>query len=403
MDGVILAAGAGTRMGPLTDHRPKPLLPVAGRPLIEHVLDTAVAYVDRFVIVVGFHGAQVEAAIGDSYRDTPVTYVVQSTQVGTADALVSATGQVDPPCLVLNGDIIIEASVIGELVSSEPPGLVGTRVGNPEEYGVLSVDGTRLTGIIEKPTEPPSDLINAGAYLVDEALLERMREVDESERGEYELTDAIERGVSEGVTVTVVAYDGFWLDVGYPWDLLTATEHHLEQLGHSISGSVAESVSIDGPVVIEEGASVLPETVLSGPVLIKSGATVGPHAYVRDGAVIGTDARVGHAVEVKHSLLMEGATASHLSYLGDSIIGMDVNLGAGTTTANLRHDGEHVRVPIKGALRDTGRRKFGVILGDGVKTGINTSLNAGVILASESMTKPGAVVLKGDDTGGAFK
>lgn len=395
MDGVILAAGRGTRMGPLTTNRPKPILPVAGTPLIEHVLDSAVDVVDRFVIVIGYRGEQVRESIGDTFRDTPVAYVTQSERVGTADAVASAADVVDPPCLLLNGDVLIDRDSIDRLVRSEPPAMVGTRVTNPEEYGVLEIERDRLLGIVEKPSSPPSTLINAGAYLLDESLFTRMDRVDRSTRGEYELTDALEASITEGEGVRVIDHDGFWLDVGYPWDLLTATEHVLEKVEHRIDGTVDAGSTIEGPVVIERGAHIKAGTVIDGPVVVNEGATVGPNAYVRDGAVIGSNARVGHAVEVKNSILMDGATASHLTYLGDSIVGMDANLGAGTVTANLRHDGANVRVHLKGESRDTGRRKFGVILGDEVKTGINTSLNAGLVLDHGEMTMPGEVVLDG--------
>jgi len=115
---------------------------------------------------------------------------------------------------------------------------------------------------------------------------------------------------------------------------------------------------------------------------------------VRGATVVGPDAHVGHAVEVKHSVLSAGASVGHQSYVGDSVLGRDANFGAGTNVANLRHDGENVRQTVKGDRVDTGRRKLGAIVGDGAKTGINTSLNAGVRLGADEVTAPGEALTR---------
>jgi NDP-sugar pyrophosphorylase family protein len=137
---------------------------------------------------------------------------------------------------------------------------------------------------------------------------------------------------------------------------------------------------------------------VEGPVVIQSGADVGPNAYVRGATVIGSGVRVGNAVEVKNSILMKGATVGHLSYVGDSVLGADVNFGAGTTVANLRHDDANVRMRVKGGPVDTGRRKLGVVVGDGTKTGINTSINAGVKLGAKTRTPPGKPITRDTDS-----
>jgi bifunctional N-acetylglucosamine-1-phosphate-uridyltransferase/glucosamine-1-phosphate-acetyltransferase GlmU-like protein len=130
--------------------------------------------------------------------------------------------------------------------------------------------------------------------------------------------------------------------------------------------------------------------VIEGPVLVRRGATVGPNASVRGPTVVGEDASVGHAVEVEGSLLMRGANANHLSYVGDSVLGPETNLGAGTVTATRRHDGEPITAGVDG--HPTGRRTFGAIVGPGTETGVNTSLRPDVILPADSSTAPGDVV-----------
>jgi bifunctional UDP-N-acetylglucosamine pyrophosphorylase/glucosamine-1-phosphate N-acetyltransferase len=399
MQTVLLAAGRGTRIRPLTDRRPKPMLPVADRPLAAHAVDAAVAAgASRFVVVVGYEGEQVREYFGDEYAGVPIEYAEQREQRGTADAVRVASDHLDPgPFAVLNGDALSDADSLSTLYDSGPA--VGSyRVDNPSAYGVLHTEGTgddiRVTGVTEKPADPPSNLVNTGAYAFP-AEAQTWLDVGESERGELELTDVLERACREE-RVTAVPFER-WLDVGRPWELLEATEWKLDDLDGDVRGDVHADADLRGPVVVESGATVDAGVVVEGPALVRRGAHVGPNAYLRGRTVVGEGARVGHAVEVKNSVLMAGATVGHLSYVGDSVLGRDVNFGAGTTVANLRHDDAPVAVRVKGEATSTGRRKFGVVCGDEVKTGIQTSLNAGVKLATGATTAPAESVVKDRD------
>ncbi|WP_430504732.1 bifunctional sugar-1-phosphate nucleotidylyltransferase/acetyltransferase [Haloparvum sp. PAK95] len=388
MQTVILAAGRGTRMGPLTESTPKPMLPIADRPLAAHVADAAVdAGATRLVFVVGYRGEAVRSYFGDSYRGVPVEYAEQDEQRGTADAVAAARASLAAEKFaVLNGDVLLDAESLSELFAVDA-GIGCTRVEDPTSYGVLAVtDENVVTDVVEKPADPPSDLINAGAYVFPPDALNWL-DVPESDRGERELTDVLERCIRE-LDVRAVPLDE-WLDVGRPWELLAANERRIAALDARIDGDVSSDATIEGDVVVEKGATVREGVTIEGPALVRSGASVGPNAYVRGVTLLGEDASVGHAVEVKNSVLRAGATVGHQSYVGDSVLGQDVNFGAGTQVANLRHDDEPVRVTVKGDRVSTGRRKFGVVVGDDVKTGINTSLNAGVTLGSGLWTEPG--------------
>ncbi|ESP86934.1 bifunctional sugar-1-phosphate nucleotidylyltransferase/acetyltransferase [Candidatus Halobonum tyrrellensis] len=391
MHAVVLAAGRGTRIRPLSDTRPKPLLPVCDRPLAAEAADAAVAAgADELVFVVGYEGEQVRETFGDRYRDVPVSYVDQGEPEGTADAVAAASDLLDGPFAVLNGDNLYGADEVAELFDAAPS--VGvTEVDDPSSYGVVSTDddGGRVTGIVEKPDDPPSNLANVGAYVFPEAAIDLL-DVGESERGERELTDVL-AAVAERTDVTPVTVDD-WMDVGHPWELLAANERRLADQESRIAGQVHETAELHDDVVVEEGATVRSGCVIEGPVRIREGATVGPGAYVRGATLVGPDAKVGHGVEVKNSVLMAGATVPHLTYVGDSVLGRDVNLGAGTQVANLRHDEEPVEFTVKGERSSTGRRKFGVVAGDRAKTGVNTSLAPGVRLSVGATTDPGEFV-----------
>jgi UDP-N-acetylglucosamine diphosphorylase/glucosamine-1-phosphate N-acetyltransferase len=392
MQTVILAAGEGTRMRPLTDRRPKPMLPVGDRPIAAHTADAAVeAGASRLVLVVGYEREAVESHFGSEYRGIPVEYRVQKRQRGTADAVRVASDALSAdPFVVLNGDALYDPDSLATLYD-RTPAVAAYRVENPGQYGVLTTEGDRITGVVEKPEDPETDLINAGAYALP-AAAQSMLDVEESERGEAELTDVL-AAVCRDHHVDRVPLDR-WLDVGRPWELLEANEWKVSERERRIDGEVHEDADLRGAVVVEEGAAVEAGVVIEGPAMIRAGAEVGPNAYLRGTTLVGEGAEVGHAVEVKNSVLMEGATVPHLSYVGDSVLGRDVNLGADTTVANLRHDDADVRLTVKGDRVSTGRRKFGVVVGDGAKTGIGVDLNAGVTLSTDAAVPPGETVTR---------
>jgi bifunctional UDP-N-acetylglucosamine pyrophosphorylase/glucosamine-1-phosphate N-acetyltransferase len=393
MQAVVLAAGEGTRMRPLTETVPKPMLPVADRPLCAHTADAAVAAgASEIVVVVGYEADAVRRFFGDEYRGVPVSIAVQKRQRGTADAVRAARSELDGPFVVLNGDNLYDPSDIVTLFEAAPA-IAAIEVDDPRNYGVLSTtaSGDRVTDIVEKPDDPPSDLANAGAYAFPERALDDL-DVGESERGEYELTDVVARTI-ETAQMTPVTLSR-WLDVGRPWELLAANEWKIGELERRIDGDIAESAKLRGPIVVEADATIAPGVVIEGPTIVRAGAEVGPNAYIRGTTLVGENCHVGHGVEIKNSVLMAGAHVPHLSYVGDSLLGPDVNFGAGTQVANLRHDEEDVRQTVKGRRVSTGRRKYGVVAGPGAKTGINTSLAPGVVLSAEARTDPGESVTR---------
>jgi len=391
MQAVVLAAGEGTRMRPLTENTPKPMLPVADRPLVAHTADMAIeAGAEELIFVVGYEADAVRTYFGDSYRGVPVQFAVQEEQLGTADAVNAAREHIDGPFAVLNGDNLYDEASLSALFEAAPS-IAAYTVSDPSNYGVLSTDGDRVTEIIEKPEEPPTELANAGAYVFPAQAREWL-DVEMSERGERELTDVVTQ-VIENYDVTAVEVDR-WLDVGRPWELLEANGWKLADQERRLDGEVKGDAELRGDVVVEEGATIEPGVVIEGPALVRSGASVGPNAYVRGATLLGEDTHIGHGVEIKNSVVMADSNVPHVSYVGDSVLGSDVNLGASTQVANLRHDGEPVKITVKGDRVSTERRKFGVVAGDGVRTAVNTSLDAGVVLSAGATTTPGESVTR---------
>jgi len=392
MHAVVIAAGQGTRMGPLTDGVPKPLLPIGGTPIVERVLDVAAPYVDEFVIITGYEGTQIREHLGEEHHGCSISYVTQAEQLGTAHAIQQAEPHIDGPFIALNGDVYITPTLVSALATEPGTAMSVMPVDNPRSYGVVDTHHDLVTSIVEKPENPPTNLANLGLYRFTPDIFEYIEQTNRSERGEYEITHSLQHALEDDHPVTAITYDGPWLDIGRPWELLEATDHVLSDLETTIKGTVEEGATLNGPVVVETDARVRDGAYIEGPVIIQNGADVGPNTYIRGSTVIGADVRVGNAVEIKNSLLMAETAVSHLSYIGDSVLGQNVNFGAGTKVANLRHDDEPVRVQVKGEMTGTGRRKFGVVVGHNAKTGINTSLNPGVTLGSNAQTMPGEVI-----------
>ena len=390
MQAVILAAGEGTRMRPLTHSTPKPMLPVADRPLVAHTADDAAAAgAEELVFVVGYEGEAVREFFGEEYAGVPVSYATQEEQLGTAHAVLQAREHLDGEFVVLNGDDLYDRTAIVDLFEGGPA-VAAYRAEEPSNYGVLTLDDRgNVVDIVEKPERPDSDLVNAGAYHFPAEARDWL-EVPRSERGEHEITDVLATVVDRH-DVSAVEVDR-WLGVGRPWELLAANEWKLGELEGDVAGEVRGDADLRGNVVVEEGAVVEPGVTVEGPALIRAGADVGPNAYIRGATLVGEHCHVGHGVELKNSVLMHDTNVPHLSYVGDSLLGPNVNLGAGTQVANLRHDGEAVKQTVKGERVTTGRRKYGVVAGDGAKTGVNSSLAPGLVLSAGSFTTPGESV-----------
>jgi carbonic anhydrase/acetyltransferase-like protein (isoleucine patch superfamily) len=195
--------------------------------------------------------------------------------------------------------------------------------------------------------------------------------------------------------VEKIVTDANCFPVNYPWDLLRMNEEVLALMDEtSVLGEVSPLASISGVVRIGNGSRILPGTVIEGPVLIGTNSQIGPNAYIRGATCIGSNCFVGNGAEVKNSIIYNNTYISRQCYVGDSIIGTHVTLGAGTCTENHRHDGRHHVSIVQGNPVNTGRLKLGAILGDGVRTGVNTSLEAGVKIGIARTTAPGSVISK---------
>lgn len=346
------------------------------------------------MFITGYLEEQIREYFGDGSKwGVGIDYVNQKEQLGTANAIGYARGHVEGPFLVLNGDMLVGEDDLKALVTRTEEAVVCVKeVENPSDFGVLETEGEKVLRIIEKPRKPPTNLANTGVYLFRESIFTFIDRTQPSERRELEITDSIQMLIDSGAIVGYRTLESEWIDIGYPWDLLKASEHFLKDLKGNCEGEVEPYATIKGEVVIGKGTLIRNGVYIEGPVVIGEDCDIGPNCFIRPSTAIGNNVRVGNGVEIKNSIIMEGTHVGHLSYLGDSIIGRHCNFGAGTKVANLRHDGKNIKIMLKNRILDSGRRKLGVIMGDDVHTGINTSINIGVMMEKGRYTYPGDVV-----------
>jgi UDP-N-acetylglucosamine diphosphorylase/glucosamine-1-phosphate N-acetyltransferase len=386
---VILAAGEGQRMRPLTANRPKVMLPVAGKPIVEHLLiELKESGINEFVFVVGYCNQQVRSYFGGGEKwGVKIEYSAQRKQLGTADAIRMVADIVKGNFLVINGDVMVNRADIKRLIKSRTDTMSIKEVADPRGLGIVELAGEKVVNIWEKALKPPTLMANTGVYLFTPAVFEAINQTEKSPRGEYEITDSLKilmkskKGLSSLEIKT-------WVDLSYPWDLLRANEAMMPGLAAENLGEVEPGVTIKGPVTIGRKTVVRTGSYIEGPVIIGEDCRIGPNCYIRACTTVGNNCHIGAAVELKNSIIMNRTAVPHLNYVGDSVIGEGCNFGAGTKIANLRLDKKNIF--INGI--DTKRRKLGAIIGDNVQTGINTSINVGTIIGSNTCIGPGAVV-----------
>lgn len=398
---IILSAGEGSRMRPLTLTKPKTMLPVAGKPIIQYNIESLRDNgITDILLIVRYKEEIVRNYFGDgSDFGVNISYKTQKDFLGTANAISYGEYFIDDSIIVLNGDIILDDEIIHEIIKkynylSPDTLMLLTEVEDPSAFGVVEIENGNIKNIVEKPKreEAPSNLVNAGIYIFNKDIFDKIRETEISERGEYEITDSVSLQIEDNKTVIGHKTSKDWIDVGRPWELIEVNEELIGKLKTEIKGTVEAGAVIHGEVFLDEGSVIKAGVYIEGNVYIGKNCDIGPNSYIRGNTYFGDNVHVGNAVEIKNSIIMENTNVSHLSYVGDSVIGSNCNIAAGTNIANLRFDNATIKTKIKNQKIDSGRRKLGAIIGDSVKTGINSSFSPGVKVGHNSTIGSGVLL-----------
>lgn len=315
MKGLILSGGKGTRLYPITYTSAKQLVPVANKPVLFRVVEAIRdAGIDDIGIVVGDTAKEIKEAVGTGRRwDVKITYIHQEEPLGLAHAVkVSRDYLGNDRFVMFLGDNVIEGGISGLIREFEGSDynsqIVLTPVDNPSRYGVaeLDPDTRRIIRLVEKPRDPPSNLILVGIYMFDEHVWEAVEAIKPSWRGELEITDAIQYLVDKGYSVHPYIHRGWWIDTGEPGEMLEANDLVLDEIEHWIEGYVDRDSEVNGKVTIEKGAEII-------------------NSRIRGPAIIGEDTRivnsyVGPFTSIYHHVLIEGSEIEHSIVLEHSQI-----------------------------------------------------------------------------------
>ena len=304
---VILAAGEGQRLRPFTVTKPKVMLSVAGKPILSYVVESlAQNGIRNIVLVVGYGKEQVFDYMGSGEQfGVNISYVTQESQLGTAHALAQAKAATENEFLVLPGDKLIEANTIAQFVAMRPEAVLVKRVDNPTRYGVVTIDSGVVKDIVEKPKEARSNIINTGIYAFS-------KEIFNFIEPELDIPDVLNNMIAQGKPVRAQKTDGTWLDVVYPWDILSLNDAVLRQIQAKLGGTIETGVLVKGLVTVGKDTVIRSNSYIAGPVVIGDNCDIGPNVCLLPATSIGNNVVVSPFSEIKNS-----------------VIGNDVSIGSG--------------------------------------------------------------------------
>jgi len=312
MKGVILAAGQGTRLRPVTLTMPKPLVPVANKALIVYAIDVLKeAGLQDIGIVVNDLKSPIVQQLGDgSQLDVRLEYIVQEQQLGLAHAIGLARDFVgDEAFCVFLGDNIFQdkmTSVLREFEASDANALISLReVNDPSRFGIAVLDNGRINKVIEKPKDPPSNLAIVGIYLFRRSIFKSIDEIPPSARNEYEITDAIQHLIDSGQDVRPYIIDGWWIDAGKPESILLGNQLVLGEIPYTPALEDPERIigksEVSHRVILGSGSQII-DSIVRGPVIIGDNVVV-RNSYIGPYTSLGDNVLVENS-EIESSIIM---------------------------------------------------------------------------------------------------
>ena len=338
MKGLILSGGAGTRLRPITHTSAKQLVPIANKPILFYGIEAMrKAGIEDIGIIVGDTRKEIRAAVGDgSQFGVRVTYIPQDSPLGLAHCVLIAKDFLgDDDFVMYLGDNMLEQGLDGfvrQFESARRAGGSGApaaqillcHVDDPRQFGVAEVtkDG-RVKRLVEKPKDPPSDLALVGVYLFDASIHEAVRSIVPSQRGELEITDAIQWLIEKNKTVRHEVLQGWWIDTGKKDPLLECNRLVLEALEPRSEGTVDQSSEIEGRVVVMKGAKIV-NSRIRGPVIVGND-TIVENSYIGPYTSVGNGCRIIHS-ELEHSVLLDGCVVNDVHKMSDSLLGRNVEV-----------------------------------------------------------------------------
>jgi len=366
---VILAAGEGQRLRPFTVTRPKAMISIADKPILQFIVESlALNGIRNIIFVVGYRKEQVYDYMGSGEQfGVDITYVTQEQQLGTAHALSQVKEKVGDEFLVLSGDNLIEAHTIADFSAIGPEAVLVKRVKDPVRYGVVKIDRGEVKGIVEKPKEAGSNMVNTGIYAFS-------RDVFKYTETVLDIPDALNNMIAEGYSIKALETGGTWLDVVYPWDIIGLNNAILQNIQAGLGGTIEDGVSLRGKVMIGEGTVIRAGSYIYGPVVIGAGCDIGPHVCIMPSTSIGDNVVISSFTQIKNSVIGNDVSMGPGCFISDSIIDRGCVIKGRFTAlggpSEVRVNGECPLINV------------GVIMGENCKVDGNVTAQPGAIIGN---------------------
>jgi len=312
---VILAAGEGQRLRPFTVTKPKVMLSIAGKPILQYVVESlAQNGIRDILMVVGYRREQIFDYMGSGERfGVDITYVTEESQLGTAHALAQAKAVTENEFLVLPGDNLIEADAIAQFVAVKPEAMLVKRVDNPDRYGVVTIENGMVKDIVEKPREATSNLVNTGIYAFTTEIFSFIED-------QLDIPDVLNNMIAQGYPISTQEADGTWLDIVYPWDILSLNDAVLRQIRANLGGTIETGVSVKGPVSVGKDTLIRSNSYIVGPVVIGDNCDIGPNVCILPATSIGDNVVISPFCDVKNSVISNDVSIGPSCIIQDSVI-----------------------------------------------------------------------------------
>ena len=368
MRAIILAAGEGYRLRPLTTYMPKVMLPVGNKPILEYVIDALRENdVKDITLVVGYRADKIKQYFGNgSDFGVRIEYVEQKKQLGTAHALYQA--KTDEEFILLYGDNMIESACVKELLESEINTIIGAYSAKPSRYGVIEAKGKKLVKIKEKPAMKEEAVVFTGMGHFDSEIFGVIEKKMKEDM--YKLPDVL-----NAMDIKIKVVDCGWRDAIYPWDLLELNTHALLKNVRRLAGKIEESIII-GNVEIGENTRIGAGSYIRGNVRIGENCEIGPNSVIIGDTSIDEGVRIGALSYIENSIIMNDTTIGANAFIKDSVIGREVSIGTKfiTVSGNVQKIVEDEIIEVEGSA----------IIGDGASIGSVVVVHPGVAVGSNS-------------------
>jgi UDP-N-acetylglucosamine diphosphorylase/glucosamine-1-phosphate N-acetyltransferase len=387
MKALILAAGKGSNLYPLTETRPKPMFSICGKPVLEYIIQGLVETGNQDIImVIGHHGEKIQRYFERGARfGASIQYLEQPAQAGLGDAVLLAEKKFVPGehFFLVYADILFESNIFADTMATftlklAPVASITLTPKIHPHYGNVSINpDIGITKIVDQLDETQAgNYVLAGVFVLDHPFFGMLKKTNGNMQAAFEQL-VQQRGLFGSI------FQHEWIDLGYPWNVLDANRFLMKTYTHAkIASSVKMegNVTITGPVQIEDDVILSSGSIINGPCYIGKGTYIGNHVLVRRNTSIGANSVIGYGVELKNCVLFDQVNVGRLSFIGDSVIGEQVEIGSGIMTVNNLMTGEMVKMNINGQIVDSGLNKLGAFIGDQAKVGASNTLGPGMII-----------------------